>query len=302
MCKLCLGTVQFGMDYGINNQLGRQPGLYETFEILDYALNNGIDTIDTASAYGDAELILGKYFRLYPEKSNIKLISKLRPNCIKTNDIKGTIEKEITDTLKRLNVSYLDGYLLHTPEYILNEEIVNSMLVMKEKGFVKNIGVSVYDTEHGFAAINTGKVDYIQLPYSIFDKRGKKTGFLKKAKEAGITIFTRSAFLQGLFMMDEDKIPGWLIESKPYLKVFNSLLDKYKINKIDALFGFVKRETDIDYLVFGVETMGQIKEDINRFNKINVPEKFYIEAESYFDNLKESIIIPSLWSNSKRTR
>ena len=48
--------------------------------------------------------------------------------------------------------------------------------------------------------------------------------------------------------------------------------------------------------------MGQIKEDINRFNKINVPEKFYIEAESYFDNLKESIIIPSLWSNSKRTR
>ena len=52
MSELCLGTVQFGMKYGINNQLGRQPYWEESFSMLDYALGNGISVIYTAAAYG----------------------------------------------------------------------------------------------------------------------------------------------------------------------------------------------------------------------------------------------------------
>ncbi|MCI8752329.1 MAG: hypothetical protein HFH66_13450 [Lachnospiraceae bacterium] len=134
MVQMCLGTVQFVMNYGINNQIGRQPTMDESFEILDYALENCIDTIDTARAYGEVELLLGEYFRENSRrKNNIKIISKLKPNYINTNDVAGIVEKELLDTLNRLNIDFLDGYLLHTPEYILNKDIVNAMCKMKGK-------------------------------------------------------------------------------------------------------------------------------------------------------------------------
>ena len=59
--ELCLGTVQFGMDYGIRNQ--KKPTLDESIEILEYAVRNGIDTIDTAYNYGDAEKVVGAFLK-----------------------------------------------------------------------------------------------------------------------------------------------------------------------------------------------------------------------------------------------
>jgi Predicted oxidoreductases (related to aryl-alcohol dehydrogenases) len=298
---MCLGTVQFGMNYGINNQIGRQPTWEESFGIFDYALENGIDIIDTARAYGEAELIIGEYLKRNPKyKNSIKIVSKLKPNCINGSDIAGTVERELLDTLKHIDIDFLNGYLLHTPEYILNKDIVNAMYKMKKKGLVKNIGVSVYDMLHGFAAIDTNIIDYIQLPYSIFDQRGDIEGFFYKAKKAGIKIFTRSAFLQGLFMFKEDKIPNKVIKSKPYLSKFNKLLMEYRIDKIDALLGFVKRNNYIDYLVFGVEKIEQLKEDMHRFESIDIPEDFYKEAEREFGKIEKSIIIPSLWSDGQK--
>ena len=53
MADLCLGTVQFGMKYGINNRQG-QPSMNDSVEMIKYAVDNGIKYIDTARAYGDA--------------------------------------------------------------------------------------------------------------------------------------------------------------------------------------------------------------------------------------------------------
>lgn len=202
MAKLCLGTVQFGMKYGVNNVINRQPTWEESFAMLDYAIENGIETIDTARAYGEAELILGEYFRNRRNSSKVKIISKLRPNVIEDGcDVYGKVREELEDSLRRIGIEKLHGYLLHTPEYIYQSEILKSLQKLKEEGLVDNIGISIYDLKEGYAAIDTGIVDYIQLPYSILDQRGIKSGFIQKAKDAGITIFTRSAFLQGLFMM-----------------------------------------------------------------------------------------------------
>lgn len=300
MAQLCLGTVQFGMYYGINNQIGRQPTWEDSFEMIDYALSHGINTIDTARAYGEAELLLGEYFKSRSDKCNVKLISKLRPNCMETKDIRGTIESELTDSLQRLRIDVLDGYLLHTPEYILEHEIVDGLVNMKEQGLVKNIGVSIYDIKHGYAAIDTGIVDYIQLPYSVFDQRGSREGFISAARKAGITIFTRSAFLQGLFMMDAEAVPERVKKSVPYLLKFNELLEKYNVDRVSALLGFVKRRDDIDYLVFGVEKIEQLIEDLQKYKNIIVPDGFYQEVEEQFGQMETSIIIPSLWSNGRR--
>ena len=69
MAELCLVTVQLGKKYGINNQIGRQPTLEESFKILDTAINNNIKAIDTAPGYGGSELLLGRYFKSARDKT-----------------------------------------------------------------------------------------------------------------------------------------------------------------------------------------------------------------------------------------
>lgn len=301
MPNLCLGTVQFGMKYGINNQIGRQPTKEESFAMLDYALEHGIDTIDTACAYGEAEEILGNYLKQRADKHNLKVISKLRPNVIEPGNIaENIVMQECKGSLKRLSIDQLDGYLLHTPEYIYREDILAALVKVKQQGYVRNIGVSIYDLKEGYAAIETGVVDYIQLPYSILDQRGIKEGFIAAAKEAGITIFTRSAFLQGLFMMDYNSIPKHLKNAIPYLETMERIIKEYEIDKASAILQFVKREKEIDYLVFGVEKIEQLQEDIQKANQADMPEECMIRLKKEIDNVEQSIIFPSLWANGKK--
>lgn len=302
MAKLCLGTVQFGMKYGVNNQIGRQPTWQESFEMIDYALENGIDTIDTARAYGEAELVLGEYFVNHPEKrSKVKVISKLRPNVLEENsDVQSIVEEECKASLKRMHLEQLNGYLLHTPEYIYNQEVLEALCVLKKQGLVENIGVSIYDLKEGLAAVNTGIVDYIQLPYSVLDQRGSKESFFRQAKEAGITIFTRSAFLQGLFMMQYNEIPSHLEESIPYIQIFEEVREKHQLSKVEALLQFVRQESQIDYVVFGVETKRQLEENIRVFNNGMENEKFVQEIKERIGVVDKNIIFPSLWSNGKK--
>lgn len=301
MPDLCLGTVQFGMKYGVNNQIGRQPTREESFAMLDYALEHSIYTIDTACAYGEAEEILGKYLRQRTDKHSLKVISKLRPNVIEPESmVENIVAEECKNSLRHLSLEQLDGYLLHTPEYIYQEDILTALKKLKQEGYVRNIGVSIYDLKEGYAAIETGVIDYIQLPYSILDQRGIKEGFITAAKKAGITIFTRSAFLQGLFMMDHKSIPEHLQEAVPYLEAIERILKEYETDKISAILQFVKYEKEIDYLVFGVERIEQLQEDIQKANRADVPEECIMQLKKQIDSASQSIIFPSLWADGRK--
>lgn len=301
MAELCLGTVQFGMKYGINNTLG-QPSEEDVFKMLDTAVENGIRVIDTARAYGTAEIVLGHYFATRKNADSIKIISKLRPNVIEENeaDICGAVRRECEETLSRLHVEQLNGYLLHTPEYIYQPKIIDALRALKAEKLVEHIGVSVYELSEGYAALKTEDIDYIQLPYSVFDQRGMQEGFIQEAKKAGVTIFTRSAFLQGLFMMEKEKISKHLNHVIPYMVKFEKLLDRYSVNKMDALIQFVKQESLIDYLVFGVDTREQLLQDISVYQGNSVPKDFIKELKETFVDIEKSIIFPSLWSNGRK--
>lgn len=299
--KLCLGTVQFGMKYGINNQNG-QPSEESCFGMLDAALEQGIDTIDTARAYGTAEIVVGKYLEYRRCQNKVRLISKLRPNVIdpEEKDIYSIIRGELEGSLDRLHVSRLQGYLLHTPEYVYNDEIVDTLSKLKEEGLIENIGVSIYNMEEGFEAIRRG-MDYVQLPYSVLDQRGEQSGFIEAAKNAGMTVFTRSAFLQGLFMMERERIPEHLGHALPYLEHFDRLVKQYRRDKVELLLQFVKALKGIDYLVFGVDNVQQLQEDIKAFETGTfIGDELLRELKDYYRQVDDSIILPSLWSNGKK--
>ena len=299
--ELCLGTVQQGMEYGINNHYGK-PSVEESLQIFHNAVKGGITMFDTARAYGDAELLLGEYFRSYGNKEKVKVISKLRPNILEDEDsVYDIMYRECEASLKRIGIEQLDGYLFHTPEYIRNEQAVKSLVKLKEQGLVKNIGVSIYNIEDGDIAINTGIVDYIQLPFSVFDQRGINSGFIQRAKAAGITIFTRSAFLQGLYFMDENRLPERVKQAEPLLKKLNSIINQYQLRKEEVLLQFVKTYDMIDFIVFGVDTVEQLKEDISIFANQSVLESNTLNCiKAEFQEVSDSIIIPSLWSNGRK--
>lgn len=301
MSELCLGTVQFGMKYGVNNTLG-QPTLEQSFSMLDQAIESGIKVIDTARAYGEAEEILGKYFRDRKSANKVKVISKLCPNIIENGekDVLGVVRREIEGSLDRLSIEKLDGYLLHTPEYIYNKDILGALELAKKEKLVDNIGVSIYEIEHGEEAIRSGVVDYVQLPYSILDQRGAKLMFFEHAKKAGIKVFTRSAFLQGLYTMKLENIPQHLQGAVSYLKEYEQIIRDFNLSKMESLIQFVKYEEYIDYLVFGVDTREQLIQDISIFNNTKVNIDFINTVKKTFLDIDKSIIFPSLWSNGKK--
>lgn len=299
--KLCLGTVQFGMKYGINNQMG-QPSEEACFTILDTALESGIDVIDTARAYGTAEIVVGNYLEYRKCHHKVEIISKLRPNVIEPNekDVYSVIRRELEESLKRLHVSQLNGYLLHTPEYIYDERIVESLFRLKEEEMVQNIGVSIYNMAEGYEAIKR-RVDYVQLPFSVLDQRGSQSGFMKEAKKEGVTVFARSAFLQGLFMMGLDRIPKHLEYAKPYLIRLEELIEQYEGSKVEFLLQFVKCVKEIDFLVFGVDSRGQLCEDIAAFEcDMPLERRLLSLLQEAYSQVEDSVIMPSLWSNGRK--
>ena len=291
MTKLCLGTVQFGMNYGI--QGNGQPDLEKAVEILTTAYNAGILTYDTASAYGSAEHVLNT-FLLQPciDRKNVRIISK-------TQSADAQIRKDAQCSLKNLGIDYLDGCLLHDADLVFNADAVENLKQLKETGIAKEIGVSVYTPEQAEKCLDYDYVDIIQVPYNILDRRLDKADFFARAKETGLDVYVRSVLLQGLLMMNPNTLPAHMKFAEPYLRKYQNICDKNGIGYFDCAVGYVLEHPDIDYIVFGVDNLTQLNQyidiysDLGKINR-NIGDMF----GSVFDNVEDKVIMPYLWNKN----
>ncbi|MCM1258675.1 MAG: aldo/keto reductase [Roseburia sp.] len=294
--ELCLGTVQFGMDYGIAGQ--KKPPLQEAVKILDYATQNGIVTIDTANAYGVAEDVVGEFLgKKTISRSKLFIISKLKPNLLDEVDeahYYDTMKSNLVSTLQRLKTEYLDSYLLHSSRYIFNDKIIETLSRFQQEGYAKHVGVSVYETNEAKKCIERQNVDLMQLPFSIFDQRMLKEGVFQMAEGMHTQIHSRSAFIQGLILMEEENVPPFLERAKPIIRKIDELCRKFGISRIALAMGFVKEQKAISHLVFGVDNLAQLKEDIECFSH-SISEDIINEIGREFADIEADIVMPSLW-------
>lgn len=292
--KLSLGTVQFGLDYGINNPSGR-PSREKSLAMLDFAYEKGIRVFDTAGAYGKAEEILGEFCQSRNLNGKIRITTKLKFNTapIARGAIVDIIADEFKKSLKRLKSDYLDGCLLHEPEQIREGNIVRALSNLKKQGLIKNIGVSIYEDADAIYAAKLKEVDYIQVPYNVFNQRLNRTDFFQLAKKNDKTVFARSVFSQGLFFMPEDKIPPQLEGAKIYLRDFDKIIDKYGLTRIQAALFFALGNNDIDYAVFGVDNIKQLAEIVNLVKQPPDYQACVNELKDKF--IKKDIISSNLW-------
>ncbi len=306
--KFVLGTVQLGLNYGINNEVGK-PTDKESKKILDFALNKGVVNFDTANSYGNSEKILGKTFKNV-ECNNLKIISKFKifinKKFSKINEnLYDSLHKQILISLTNLKIKKLYAYLFHNLPNKKNifEEYLSVLIKIKSLGLIQNIGVSVQSINELKFVLNYEDITYIQMPYNILDRRWDKLidtiKILKKKRK--IIIACRSVFLQGLLLSknsrkwrkcnvkDCDEIFYFLKKMKQKFKCLNiaELSIKY-INSIDW----------IDQIVLGSDTLDQLKSNLSYFSSHKLSKYDINKIDELKPVLSDEVLNPSFWKEN----
>lgn len=283
--KLVLGTAQFGMDYGINNERGKIPR-EEVFEILNEALSSGIDTFDTAYAYGESESVIGEFAKTFQE--NLKIISKL-PKCEPSE-----VESFFNISVDRLGVDSLYGYYIHSfQNHMENPGIWEILEEMKACGRIEKIGFSLYyPSELEYILNNNTNVDMIQVPYSVFDRRFEK--YFPILTNKNVKVYVRSVFLQGLGFRDPLKLKGNFEKIKDKILGLRSISKKMNIPLAALFLNFAILNNYVDRVVIGVDSLENLKETVASSSQDNEVQLIMEELASFREN-DEQIILPVNW-------
>jgi len=276
--KLALGTVQFGLNYGISNVCGKTEEK-EVVNIIETAWQNGIDTIDTARGYGDSEGVLGKTLR-HP----FRIVTKFPVSA----DTPQKIEQSLRASLKALGTENAYGFLAHDADILIKCPELWKMLVgLRKKKVVEKIGFSLYKPEQLKRLIELGILpDIVQFPYNFLDQRFKP--FFQKLKSMGVEIYARSVFLQGLFFMKPCQLSIHFESLKPLLKRLQLELPD-KDDLAAWLVQFVLKEKDIDKIVIGVNNSQQLKAILS-----GLLNQYSISVDTD-TNIPEELLMPNLW-------
>jgi len=255
--KLALGTVQFGLSYGIANQSG-QVSRTEAKKILEFAVSQGIDTIDTAIAYGDSEACLGEI-----GVKNLRVITKLPPIPDVCDDISRWVGQHISESIRRLGCKELYGLMLHRSSDLLGEygqQLYNAMQKLKKDRLVRQIGVSIYSPAELDAISSQFSVDIVQAPFNVVDQRLLTSGWLERLKNEGIELHTRSAFLQGLLLMPREAIPEKFSRWNPLWDRWDGWLREFDLSAAKVCLDFVRSFEQIDRVVVGADNLSQLEQ------------------------------------------
>jgi len=284
--RIVLGTAQFGMNYGISNKRGKIPQP-EAFEILNRAIESGIDAVDTAYDYKESEKTLGNFMESYP--TALKIISKL-PKCGHDE-----VKAALNSSLSKLNVSSLYGYLIHSFEnYKKDPKIWDEMEKLKKEGRIKKIGFSLYFPSELDSLLKNKnmQIDIIQLPYNIFDQRF--TEYFPKLKDNTIEIYARSIFLQGLLFKKADELDDYFAKINEKIKNLNLLSARSRIPVVALCLNFAVLNRFIDRVVVGVDNIANLNEIVYSLKSTADVKRIFNELLNFKED-DEAIILPLKW-------
>lgn len=257
--KIALGTAQFGLDYGVANTSGRVSE-NTAKEIIEQARKLGVDTLDTATAYGISEQVLGNI-----GVDAFKVVSKIPPSIDTTDTPEVWIKDCVEQSLSRLGVKSLYGVLLHRPMELLQTngfQIYEALLEIRQSGIVKKIGVSVYDPDE-LDMLAEFNFDIVQVPMNILDRRMENTGWLGQASGRRMEVHVRSAFLQGLLLMPKERRPSYFDPWRSLLSKYDDWVAAEKITPLQACLGYLNTRPGIEKIVVGVESVKQLREIVS---------------------------------------
>lgn len=284
--KFILGTVQMGLNYGINNTSG-QVTLENSHAILEHAYDHGIKILDSAEAYGNAHHVIGSHHKKHPKKL-FEVITKLPHHF----DI--DINEKVNSYLRDLQVSQLHALLFHSfSSYKANSTNFKVLTDLKANGKIKYIGVSVYTNEEIEAVLLNDEVNIIQIPFNLLDNNALRGDILIKAKSKGKIIHTRSAFLQGLFFKDLNSENNIVKKLSKELNELNKIKTKIDSTMSQLALNYCLQKETIDNVLIGVDSKAQLTDNLKALDH-RLPAETILEINQIkIKNL--DLLNPSLW-------
>ncbi|MBR2694777.1 MAG: aldo/keto reductase [Thermoguttaceae bacterium] len=290
--KMMLGTVQFGLNYGIANKEG-QPSLEKVKGILRSAAEFGVNTLDTAAAYGTSEEVLGQALEESGLAERFQIITKIPvfPAEMSEKDAELLIRESLDRSLERLRRSKLRAVLIHNEQNLSHFSVLERVCA---EGYADGAGVSL-DSHRSLAEFRETvfRAKYVQLPSNLVDRRFDE--FIDDAPQRGAFVFTRSACLQGLLLLPADDVPPHLRGILPWREKARGIADCLGISVKELCFRYLISLPGVASIVFGVDNQEQLAENCSYAEKGPLPDGTAVRIRSEIPLLEESLIRPFLW-------
>lgn len=286
--RLALGTVQFGLPYGVANVKGQVP-LSVAEQMVRFATDIGVDTIDTAIGYGESEQTLGKI-----GVGNFKVISKLLPLPASVKDVSDWALRETEASLTRLRLDSLHGLLLHRSSDLTGPQgtlLYAAMQRLKSEGLVRKIGISIYSPSELDSCDEKFEFDLIQAPFNLVDFRLYACGWLQRLKAQGCEVHVRSVFLQGLLLMRRPAIPAKFEQWDGIWNAWHQWLQQSGEDAVSACLAYPLSFPQIDRVVVGSNDLEQLRQ---------IADAAGCDVGHQFPNLacnEENLINPAKWAS-----
>jgi aryl-alcohol dehydrogenase-like predicted oxidoreductase len=294
--RLMVGTVQFGLRYGIANRAG-QPGFDEVCDIVRCAIEHGATTLDTAAMYGQSEEVLGRALEATGLKDKATIVTKIRhvktmPGERTAAAVEAWIRDSVHTSLRHLRLGQLPLVLFHDTVDI---QYMETLLKLKEEGLVLHTGVSVVAPDQMPQVLCTPGVEAIQIAASMLDQRILQAGDLDRAAKARLAVFVRSIYLQGLLLMPEEEILPALSEAIPVRRSLQGLAAEAGLSMAEMALRYGLSLPGVTGVLVGVETVEQMKENVRIAAAGGLPPDLVREIRDVVPTLPGTILVPGNW-------
>lgn len=286
--KILIGTANFQKKYGFFNK--SQVNYNELRRIVSSIKRKKIKGIDTAISYKNVDDLLGNI-----KISNLKIYSKipkLPENC---KNVENWVENQVKKSKNKLKIKTFEGFYLHNPSDLLSKKgvkLFKTLKRLKKDGIVNKIGISIYEFST-FEKINKDfKMDMIQIPFNIFDRRINLKKIAKIVKKENIEIHVRSIFLQGILLKEKNEISTYFNKWDNVLSRWNKWCFKNKLSKLQTCINFVFNNKIADKIIIGIRSTKEFREIIKCVEK---------KSKKYPKNIYSKdlgLIDPRRWPNA----
>ena len=297
LSRLMLGTVQFGIPYGIANRVG-QPGFRNVVSIVAAAVEGGVTCLDTAAAYGSSEEVLGRVLQELDLRERVIVVTKVRaltPEELASPKLaERAIIESVEESRRRLDLDCIPIVLFHREA---DAAFMETLLSLKDRGWLKHCGVSC-DNRPGPAGefIANGIAAALQLPANVLDHRHLSSGVFEQALAKDVAVFVRSAYLQGLLVMPEDQIPEKLSLIIPARRALQAVAASGGMSLAELALRYMLSQPGVTSILTGVETIQQVHENLAMFAKGPLTEDVLNAIGRTQIDLPEKLLTPAMWN------
>jgi aryl-alcohol dehydrogenase-like predicted oxidoreductase len=194
--EISLGTAELGMTYGIH---ASKPTETEAAALLHQALDQGINLLDTARAYGDAEAIIGR--NVGGRRNEYILLSKVAAAG------RDTVREMVDWSLRELRTDRIDIMLVHCGYGAAPDaDTVSALVACQSAGKLRCLGASVYGEQAALAFIDAEWCECVEIAYSALDRR-PEAAVLQRAAERDTGVIARSVLLKGALTPRSSLLP-----------------------------------------------------------------------------------------------